>query len=197
MGVRLPLGVQIIFKFNYMNYLSLTIQIIIMLLFITFAVFFLIQFYNIVFRGYAPFISSKRKIIKKIIAKLELKEDGVIYELGCGNAGFLRAARKKFSKAQLVGFEYSFLPYIIAQIQNSLSKSKIIIKKENIFKVNLGEADILYCYLNLLTMRKLEDKIKAEGKKGLKIISYQFPLPAIKAEEILEDGKDKIYFYSL
>jgi len=176
---------------------TLAIQIIIMLLFIIFAIFFLIQFYNIVFRGYAPFISSKRKIIEEIIAKLELKEDGIIYELGCGNAGFLRAARKKFPKAQLVGFEYSFLPYIIAQIQNSLSKSKIIIKKKDIFEVKLSEADVLYCYLNLLTMRKLEDKIKQEGKKGLKIISYQFPLPNIKPEEVLEDKKDKIYFYSL
>ena len=173
----------------------MAIQIIIMLLFIIFAVFFLVQFYNIFFRGYAPFISSKRKIIEKIIAKLELKEDGVIYELGCGNAGFLRAARKKFLKAKLTGFEYSFLPYVIAQIQNSLSKSKITIQKKDIFKVNLSEADVLYCYLNILTMRKLEDKIKAEGKKGLKIISYQFPLPNIKPEEILEDGKDKIYFY--
>ncbi|MDD5291232.1 MAG: class I SAM-dependent methyltransferase [Patescibacteria group bacterium] len=180
-----------------MNYLSLGIQIIIMLLFIVFAVFFLVQFYNIVFRGYAPFISSKKKIIKKIIEKLDLKEDGVIYELGCGSAGFLRAAREKFPKARLVGFEYSFLPYVIAQIQNSLSKSKIIVRKENIFKISLNEADVLYCYLNILTMKRLEDKIKAEGKPGLKIISYQFPLPNIKAGEILEDGKDKVYFYSL
>ena len=194
MLVRFQLGVQIIFKFNHM---SLAIQIIIMLLFIVFAVFFMVQFYNVVFRGYAPFISSKRKIIKKIIAKLELREDGVIYELGCGNAGFLRAARKKFPQAKLTGFEYSFLPYTVAQIQNSLSRSKIIIKKKNIFKVDLGKPDVLYCYLNLLTMKKLEDKIKAEGKKGLKIISYQFPLPNIKAEEILEDRKDKVYFYNL
>lgn len=175
--------------------MTLAIQIIIMLLFIIFAVFFMVQFYNIVFRGYAPFISTKKKIIKKIIEKLELKEDGVIYELGCGQAGFLRAARKKFPQAKLVGFEYSFLPYVIAQIQNSLSKSKISIKKKNIFKVDLSEADVLYCYLNLLTMRKLEDKIKAEGKKGLKIISYQFPLPSLQTKEILEIGKDKVYFY--
>ncbi|MDD5071310.1 MAG: hypothetical protein PHQ42_01090 [Patescibacteria group bacterium] len=180
-----------------MNYLSLAVQIITMLFFIVFAVFFLIQFYNIIFRGFAPFISTKREVIKKIIAKLELKEDGVIYELGCGEAGFLRAARKKFPKAKLVGFEYSFLPYLIARIQNSLSKSKIIIKKKDIFKVDLSQADVLYCYLNNLTMKKLEDKIKAEGKPGLKIISYQFPFPEIKPEEVLEDGKDKIYFYSL
>ncbi|MDD5032033.1 MAG: hypothetical protein PHR36_03220 [Patescibacteria group bacterium] len=180
-----------------MNYLSLAIQIIIMLLFLVFAVFFLVQFYNIVFRGYAPFISSKKKVIKKIIEKLDLKEDGVIYELGCGNAGFLRAAREKFPRAKLIGFEYCFLPYLIAQIQNSLSKSKIIIEKKDIFKVDLSGADVLYCYLNLLTMKKLEDKIKQEGKQGLKIISYQFPLPGIEAKEVLEDGKDKIYFYSL
>jgi len=177
--------------------MSLAIQIIIMLLFVVFAVFFTVQFYNIVFRGYAPFISSKRRVIKKIIEKLELKEDGVIYELGCGNAGFLRAARKKLPQAKLVGFEYSFLPYVIAQIQNSLSNSKISIKKENIFKVDLSQADVLYCYLNVSTMKRLEEKIKAEGRKGLEIISYQFPLPSLKAEEILADGKGKIYFYSL
>ena len=168
-----------------------------MFFFAIFAVFFTVQFYNILFRGYAPFISSKKEIIKKIISKLELKENGVIYELGCGNAGFLRAARKKFPSAELVGFEYSFLPYVIAQIQNSLSKSKISIRKKNIFKVDLSQADVLYCYLNVLTMKKLEEKIKTEGKSGLKIISYQFPLPDMKIEEILADEKGKVYFYSL
>jgi hypothetical protein len=177
--------------------MSLAIQIIIMFLFVVFAVFFTVQFYNILFRGYAPFISSKKEIIEKIISKLELKENAVIYELGCGNAGFLRAARKKFPKAELVGFEYSFLPYVIAQIQNSLSKSRVSIRKKNIFKVDLSQADVLYCYLNVLTMKKLEDKIKAEGKSGLKIISYQFPLSDMKIEEILTDEKGKIYFYSL
>lgn len=168
-----------------------------MVIFIIFAVFFLTQFYNIIFRGYAPFISTKKKIIKKIIEKIKIKEDGAVYELGCGDAGFLRELRKKYPLAKLVGFEYNFFPYLIAQIQNSLSGSKISIKKKNIFKVNLGEADVLYCYLNSLMMKKLEEKIKTEGKPGLQIVSYQFSFPTMKASEVVEMDRGVVYFYNL
>jgi len=110
----------------------------------------------------------------------------------------LHACRKKYPKAKLVGVEYSFLPYLLGQIQNSFLKDKLILKKENLFKVNLKEANVIYCYLNPGMMRKLEDKFRQECQADTVIISYAFPLPNMTSEKEIEISKhEKIYFYRI
>jgi len=162
------------------------------------AVMMIIQFFNIMFRGFAPFISTKPEIIKKIVDEIKIESDAKVYELGCGKAGLLRAVEARYPQAELIGVEYSFWPYLIARMQISLSKSKIKIIKKNLFKVNLADADLIYCYLNLATMRKLEEKFKQECKSGTSIISYAFALPSLRPEKIVElENGEKIYFYRI
>lgn len=175
------------------------IEIILLLLFLAWFVFFVVQAYNIVFRGYAPFVATKSKVIKRIVEELNITDDTVVYELGAGQAGFLRAVRKAHPKVKLVGYEYSFLPLFIAQIQNWLTGSKLILKKKNIMNVRLDKADIIYCYLNTDTMAKLESKFKIECQPGTRIVSYMFPLPNETAEKVLKwDNKpDKVYIYTI
>jgi len=169
--------------------------IIFFILWTAFFIFFSIQFYNIVFRGFAPFISTKSKIIKEIIENLEIREDSVIYELGCGQANFLGAIGKRYKKVKMFGIEYSFLPYLLAQLQDVFVKNNITILKRNFFKVDLSKADIIYCYLNLDTMRRLEEKFRKECKKGAVVVSCSFPLPNIKPGKVMKKEKKNIYFY--
>ncbi len=163
--------------------------------------FFISQFYNIFFRGYAPFVSSKPKVIQTVLkelTKLKIKPQ-TIYELGAGRAGFLRAARQRFPQAKLVGIEYSFLPLFLGKIQSALTNSKIEFIKKNIFTVDLGPAEVIYCYLNVDMMKRLEPILKKECRMGTIIISYQFPLPHLVPIKTisLNNDKDKIYFYKL
>ena len=73
-----------------------------------------------------------------------------------------------------------------------------LIQKKNLFKVNLADADVIYCYLNIEMMKKLENKFKKECKNETKIISYAFALPSLQPEKVIkmESGK-KIYFYKI
>lgn len=177
---------------------AILIQIFFLLLLFVFMAFFTAQFYNILFRGFAPFISTRRTVIERVLAELEIAPDGVICELGCGKAGFLRAARKKYPRAKLVGVEYALLPYLTASIQNALSGAGIILRKENIFKTDIIKADAIYCYLNPEMMAKLEKKFKEECKSGALIASFQFFLPNLEPEKVIELGKhEKIYFYKI
>jgi hypothetical protein len=172
---------------------------IIILLFI--AVVLLRQFFCVICSGYAPFIPTKKEIIEEIINKAEFKDGSVVYELGCGHAGFLRLVEKKFPKIEkLVGVEYFLSPFLIAGIQLALHKSKIKLLKKNLFDVDLKEADIIYCFLNKPTMEKLKEKFLRECKPGTQIISYQFTLPDMAPEKIVDvnnDEKHKIYFYKI
>jgi len=159
-------------------------------------IFMTVQFYNIVFRGYAPFISSSPQVITKIMAELDLKSGSKVYELGCGKAGFLRAVSQKFPQAECMGIENSPWPYLMAKIQASMSQGKIMIINNDMFKVNLKDADLIYCYLNTGMMEKLEKKFKAECRTGTQIISNAFPLPNSKPVKVVEEkGTGKIYFY--
>ena len=149
------------------------------------------------FRGFAPFVATRPKIIKRVIDELRLKDTDVVYELGCGRAGFLHAVRKRYPKVKLVGFEYALMPYFQARIQNALNQANLIIRRKNIFKVDLSEANVIYCYLNELMMQKLQEKFKRECKPGTVVVSYQYPLSNAESETIIElpERKDKVYVY--
>ena len=158
----------------------------------------LAQFFNIVFRGFAPFISTSPKVIGKIIENMDFSGQGKVYELGCGKAGFLRAMELEYPSVELIGVEYSFWPWLIAKIQISLNKSKIKIKRKNLLKVNLADADLIYCYLSPRLMKDLKKKFGQECKKGTKIISHAFTLPDSEPDKIVElEHGEKIYFYSI
>lgn len=167
---------------------------VVLLLFLVFAS---IQFYNIVFRGFAPFISTKFEAILTILKDLKLKGDEYVYELGSGKAGFLRAVEQRFGNKNLIGIEYSFFPYILAKIQIALSGSAIKIIRKDIFKVNLKEADILYCFLSPEMMERLEKKFREECRPGTLVISYHFRLPNIEPEKVLKENNNNIYFYRI
>lgn len=161
-------------------------------------IFLLIEFYHIIFCGYAPFIPTGRKAISAAVENIKLPENAVVYELGCGHAGFLRELRKKYPQAELIGVEYNFFPYLIGQIQNSLSGSKIKFIKKNFFKVDFSRADAIYCFLSIRSMAQLESKFKSECKPGTQIISYNFTLPNYAPDKVVEmENKNKIYFYKI
>lgn len=162
---------------------------------------FVVQFFYIVFGGYAPFFLTKNKVIKRILDEEKFNDSDVIYELGSGNAGFLRAVEKKYPNIKkLVGIEYFLAPYLIGRIQTSFQKSKIKIIKENFLYINLKEADVIYCFLNKQMMVKLKEKFIKECKPGTKIISYQFSVPEMNPFKVIDlknNKKDKIYFYQI
>ncbi len=160
--------------------------------------FFIAQFYNIVFKGYAPIVMTNREVIDKIIRELEglgVPSGAKIYELGSGFAGFLQAAEIKFKGTFLVGYEYSFLPYIISSLQIRLQKSRIKIIKKNFIYEKLNDADIIYCYLSRGLMKALEDKFRSELRPGSIVVSYQFPLPSKEPFKAEGPEDSKLYFY--
>jgi len=164
----------------------LTFLITIGLIMLVLVYFTAMQFFNILFRGYAPFISTEQEVIDKIVAEINIKPEANVYELGCGMAGFLESMRKKFPNAKLTGVEYSFLPYLMAQIQASLKGTNIKIIKKNLYKTDVTDVDLIYCYLNIEMMEDLRKKLKFECKRHAIIVSYKFTLPGHTPIRVME-----------
>ncbi|MFA5644466.1 MAG: hypothetical protein WC928_03000 [Patescibacteria group bacterium] len=155
----------------------------------------IVQFYNVVFRGFAPFISTKFEAILAILRELDLNGEEAVYELGAGKAGFLRAVEERFKNKKLIGVEYNWWPYFLANIQLAFSGSKIKLIRKNIFKVNLKEADVIYCFLSPEMMELLAKKFREECRPGTLVISYHFKLPNFEIDKVIKENKNNIYFY--
>jgi len=175
----------------------MTLLYIALLALLIYFIFFISQFNNIIFRGYAPFISTDKITIKKILEKAKLREGTIIYELGCGRARFLRTVEKSFPKTKLIGIENLSSLYFINKLRLKLQGSRIKLLKKDFFAVNLKNADLIYCYLNNSTMRKLGEKFKEECRPGTQIVSRSFPIPQFKPEELIVVKNKKIYFYKI
>jgi hypothetical protein len=170
------------------------------LLFLVFALlltFVGMQFISILLRGYAPFVSSDHSIIKAIAKEVSLQPSDVVYELGAGDAPLLLELYHKFPNAKYVGLENAFLPWLIGNIQIFIHRCKIELRHKNFYKVSLADANLIYCYLNPGTMKKLEEKFKAECKPGTRIISLSFKLPNTEPQRKLEIEGSEIFFYTL
>ena len=176
--------------------IGVIIQVITLILFLLFFEFFLVQAYNMIFRGNAPFLATKSVALKRLLAELKIKKDAKVYELGAGRAGFLRMLKKEYPELELIGVEYSFFPWLIGRLQSAVGKGSIKFIRANILKVDLKDADVIYCYLNVSTMNKLEEKFGHELRAGAQVVSYQFPLPSKEAEKVIDLGEEgKLYFY--
>ncbi len=158
------------------------------------------DFFNIVFRGFAPlfpFFVSNDKMIDTILSGVTLKPQVNIFELGAGTAKFLRAAEKIQAQANLVGVEYSFIPYYIAKLLLKKVKSNIKLIRADLFKTDISQANLIYCYLVPDMMERLAAKIKSECRPGTLVVSYMFSIPGLEVKKIIPGNKEVSYIYEV
>lgn len=171
------------------------ILIIIPLFLVLFAITFFVHIFFMV-----PYVPSKNCVVKKMISAAKLKPRETVYDLGCGDGRLLLAAEKK-AHAKGIGFEIAPLVYLLALVRKWLASSKMQIRFQNFFSVNLKKANVIFCYLIPNVMPRLSAKIKKECKKGTRIISNTFHIPGLKPYRIFAKnpakGTPTIYVYKI
>lgn len=128
----------------------------------------------------APYIPTKMDQIRKILKLAGVKRGKKFYELGSGDGRVvLEAARLG---ADSVGIEQSWLRvlysrYKARKLASRMKCGNVDFYHNNIFNRNYSDADIIYVYLLQKGVKKLENKLKKELKKGSVIITqtYHFP----------------------
>jgi predicted RNA methylase len=126
----------------------------------------------------------------------DIQPDEVLYDLGCGDGRFIISVARKFG-AKAVGIEINPILYLWCQIVITLLglRRRIKIKFGNFFKYNLGDADVVICYLLQETNDKLEDKLLRELKPTARVISSSFMFN--KLPVVSEDIDKGIYVYTV
>lgn len=126
---------------------------------------------------FVPFVPSPMKVVEFMIGKAHLKGNETVYDLGCGDARLLIAAKKKCPEIRAIGYELPLGVWMLAKTRALLSHQNVTVKLGNFLKTNLSDADVIFLYLIPEVMPKLRRKLESELKKGTRVISHGFELP--------------------
>jgi len=145
----------------------------------------------------APFLVTPKKAIKEIFEAAQIKQGSRFYDLGAGNARALILAEKEYG-AYAVGFELAPLVWIFGRLNMYIRNTKNVrLYCKNFYKQNLSDADVIFCFLSIHAMARLEPKFKKELRPGAKIISYSFSLRGWTPKKVIEGYPGKLYLYEV
>lgn len=136
-----------------------------------------------------PYHPTPKEKAVEMLGAAELKEGGVLYDLGCGEGNILFAAAEDFG-ARCIGIEID--PVLTdkarAEVEKRGLEDKVTIICDDVFSpkywAHLGKAgkkpyavrnaDVVAIYLNFNVHEALRPYLEKELRKGAKVVSYEF-----------------------
>ncbi len=147
----------------------------------------------------ALYVSTSRAKIANFINAVPMKPDQMLVDLGCGDGRVLREAQKRYG-VHTVGYEINPLAYLKARLL-SIGFKNIKIRRQDFWKADLSQADVVFCYLYPDVMKKLATKLAAGLKPGAIVVASHFALPGFVPRKVLRLKSswqnDPIYIYRL
>lgn len=157
------------------------------------------------YKAKVPFVPVPESILKDIYKIMEVKNDSVVYHLGCGDGRILFYLSRFVPKAKYIGIENSSFPLLLARARawwyRNRSSTQIEILNQDFFQHDLSGATHIFTYLYPNVMDDLLPKLDRELKPGAHLVSvsFKFTVKKPKAEFDLSRSKyklaRKIYVY--
>ncbi|MBX4201446.1 class I SAM-dependent methyltransferase [Candidatus Saccharibacteria bacterium] len=138
----------------------------------------LVLAYGFVLMFGAPYFPSLKKHVDVALDLLDLKPGQTVFDLGCGDARFLKAAAKRGIKG--VGYELNPFMFAYSWVTTRRYRKLIKIRMRNFWKVDISKADAIFVFLLDKYMPKLDEMIKQQGKKNVILASHTFKIPGKK-----------------
>ena len=132
----------------------------------------------------APFVPTKMTNIRKILKLAGVKKGKKFYELGSGDGRVVLEAAKL--GADSIGIEQSWIRVLYSRCKARKFKNAKFYHG-NIFDKNFADSDIIYIYLLAKGVKKLEEKLKKELKRGTVVITQKYHFPNWKPYKKLGD----------
>ena len=147
----------------------------------------------------ALFIPTPSVRVNTFLDAVPMSSQNLLVDLGCGDGRVLRAARKRYG-VRTLGFEINPFAYFTAKLRN-LGVKGIKIRWRDFWEEELGDANVVFCYLFPDVMKRLAEKLETELHPGTWVVSCNFPIPGWHAKKVLHPNShihgDPIFVYRL
>jgi len=141
----------------------------------------------------APYVPSPLPVIRQMLVLAELKPGEVFFDLGAGDGRAVIMAAKDFG-ARAVGVELreDLVKKALSSIYEHSLQNRTTIVNSDMFTVDLSSADVVFLYLTTSANEKVRPKLKAELKKGTRVVSHDYEVVGwtpSKVENFCENPK--------
>jgi SAM-dependent methyltransferase len=142
----------------------------------------------------APWVPTTMNTVRKMLTMAEVGPDDTVYDLGCGDGRTIITAARKYG-AHAVGVEIDPFRYAWCQLLITVLglRDRVRVVFGDFFNQDLGDADVVTCYLLQKTNNKLEKKFRNELASGTRVVSNTFYFSGL--QKVREDGDVKLYLF--
>tara|TARA_R100001377_G_scaffold37134_1_gene20673 strand:+ start:393 stop:848 length:456 start_codon:yes stop_codon:yes gene_type:complete len=141
---------------------------------------------------------------KAYLAMMQLVDEtgtGNIVDLGSGWGNFVIRIAKQYPQRQIIGYELSFLPWLMSTfLKKVLGLKNLTLHRQNFYQADLSKTSVLVCYLFPEAMNKISTKLQVEQSSVRFVISNNFALPAwqpFKKIQLNDFYKSPVYLYKI
>lgn len=152
----------------------------------------------------SPFVASPLPVVRRLLTLAQLRPGEVLYDLGAGDGKPVIVAAEEFG-ARAIGIELreDLARRTMKKVYDLGMQDRVKIINEDLFRVDLSQADVVYMYLTTSANEKVRPKLEAELRMGTRVVSHDYEItgwrPA-KTERFCENPrlgfpKHTLYLY--
>jgi predicted RNA methylase len=125
----------------------------------------------------SPFVASPVPVVRRLLTLAELKPREIFFDLGAGDGRPVIIAAQEFG-ARAVGVELrqDLAKQAMKKIYELGLQDQVTIINDDLFKVDLSSADVVYLYLTTSANEKVRPKLEDELKKGSRVVSHDYEI---------------------
>ena len=136
----------------------------------------------------APFVQTPVEVAKKMIQLAALKPGQKLFDLGAGDGRLVvMAAQETGVSAVGVEIREDLVERARSEIKKQSLEDRVKMVHDDLFKVDLKDADVVTLYLTTSGNERLRPKLENELKKGAKVISHDFKVGHWKASVVYNE----------
>ncbi len=128
-----------------------------------------------------PLVSTPTKVVIAALALAQVSNRDIVYDLGCGDGRVPIIAAKYFgAEGYCVELREDLCALAEANACLNGVSDKVHIVCRDLFETDISNATVVFTYMFPSLNKKIFEKLKREGKTGIRVITIDFPVPGEK-----------------
>lgn len=160
----------------------------------------MVAIYWSTFRTQVPLYLTGRQAVAILASRLPTDRACRFLDIGSGTGTVLaQLARQVPDTTELHGVELAPLPHAIARVRSRLAGGRFTVRREDFWRRDLGDYDVVYAFLSPVPMPALWRKVRSEMRPGSLFVSNTFTVPGVAPDETIAigDGARTLYLWRI